>query len=207
MTGLRTQLRASMPYREHSHNVRHWLPQQLAHLPTGRCRCLPERPLRQRCVRQTRPRYIRQELRDGRTHGVQTRTEPLRPIAVACALERHPERIPRGVRMEKDSIRPLRVRVYQRQHHRDSHGLRRRHSHLVDQKKKELTDRFEMTDMGEVKRILGIDVQRDYEQGTLAISQEHYGTHFWSGSECKRPTVSTPGYGAEISTNQPQTKS
>ncbi|CAB1110240.1 unnamed protein product [Ectocarpus sp. CCAP 1310/34] len=45
---------------------------------------------------------------------------------------------------------------------------------LVDQKKKELTDRFEMTDMGEVKRILGIDVQRDYEQGTLAISQEHY---------------------------------
>ena len=128
-TGLRTQLRASMPYREHSHNVRHWLPQQLAHLPTGRCRCLPERPLRQRCVRQTRPRYIRQELRDGRTHGVQTRTEPLRPIAVACALERHPERIPHGVRMEKDSIRPLRVRVYQRQHHRDSHGLRRRHSH------------------------------------------------------------------------------
>ena len=104
-------------------------PQQLAHLPTGRCRCLPERPLRQRCVRQTRPRYIRQELRDGRTHGVQTRTEPLRPIAVACALERHPERIPHGVRMEKDSIRPLRVRVYQRQHHRDSHGLRRRHSH------------------------------------------------------------------------------
>ena len=128
-TGLRTQLRASMPYREHSHNVRHWLPQQLVHLPTGRCRCLPERPLRQRCVRQTRPRYIRQELRDGRTHGVQTRTEPLRPIAVACALERHPERIPHGVRMEKDSIRPLRVRVYQRQHHRDSHGLRRRHSH------------------------------------------------------------------------------
>ncbi|CAB1105976.1 unnamed protein product [Ectocarpus sp. CCAP 1310/34] len=44
---------------------------------------------------------------------------------------------------------------------------------LVDQKKKELTDRFEMTDMGEVKRILGIDVERDYEQGTLAILQEH----------------------------------
>eukprot|EP00903_Cladosiphon_okamuranus_P011475 g10808.t1 len=45
---------------------------------------------------------------------------------------------------------------------------------LVDQKKKELTDRFEMVDMGEVKRILGIDVQRDYEQGALAISQEHH---------------------------------
>ncbi|CAB1099959.1 unnamed protein product [Ectocarpus sp. CCAP 1310/34] len=56
---------------------------------------------------------------------------------------------------KNDSIRPLRVRVYQRQHHRDSHGLRRRHfitggdQQLVDQKKKELTDRFEMTDMGE----------------------------------------------------------
>ena len=42
---------------------------------------------------------------------------------------------------------------------------------LVDIKRKELTDRFEMTDMGEVKRILGIDAKRDYEKGTLAISQ------------------------------------
>ncbi|CAB1108124.1 unnamed protein product [Ectocarpus sp. CCAP 1310/34] len=86
--------------------------------------------------------------------------------------------------MEKDSIRPLR---------------------LVDQKKKELTDRFEMTDMGEVKRILGIDVQRDYEQGTLAISQEHYVNTLLErfGMQEANP-VSTPGYGAEISTNQPQ---
>ena len=76
---------------------------------------------------------------------------------------------------------------------------------LVDQKKKELTDRFEMTDMGEVKRILGIDVQRDYEQGTLAISQEHYVNTLLErfGMQEANP-VSTPGYGAEISTNQPQ---
>ena len=75
---------------------------------------------------------------------------------------------------------------------------------LVDQKKKELTDRFEMTDMGEVKRILGIDVQRDYEQGTLAISQEHYVNTLLErfGMQEANP-VSTPGYGAEISTNQP----
>ncbi|CAB1107333.1 unnamed protein product [Ectocarpus sp. CCAP 1310/34] len=59
---------------------------------------------------------------------------------------------------------------------------------LTDQKKKDLTDRFEMTDMGEVRRILGIDVEADYEQGTLAISQEHYVNTFWNGSECKRPT-------------------
>ena len=76
---------------------------------------------------------------------------------------------------------------------------------LVDPKKKELTDRFEMTDMGEVKRILGIDVQRDYEQGTLAISQEHYVNTLLErfGMQEANP-VSTPGYGAEISTNQPQ---
>ena len=75
----------------------------------------------------------------------------------------------------------------------------------MDQKKKELTDRFEMTDMGEVKRILGIDVQRDYEQGTLAISQEHYVNTLLErfGMQEANP-VSTPGYGAEISTNQPQ---
>ena len=73
---------------------------------------------------------------------------------------------------------------------------------LVDQKKKELTDRFEMTDMGEVKRILGIDVQRDYEQGTLAISQEHYVNTLLERFGMN--PVSTPGYGAEISTNQPQ---
>ncbi|CAB1108536.1 unnamed protein product [Ectocarpus sp. CCAP 1310/34] len=41
---------------------------------------------------------------------------------------------------------------------------------LVNQKKNKPTDRFEMTDMGEVRRILGIDVERDCEQGTLGIS-------------------------------------
>eukprot|EP00171_Calliarthron_tuberculosum_P007519 IDg7519t1 len=44
----------------------------------------------------------------------------------------------------------------------------------VAQKKKELTDRFEMTDLGEVSRLLGIEVQRDYEEVTLAISQGPY---------------------------------
>ncbi|CAB1105745.1 unnamed protein product [Ectocarpus sp. CCAP 1310/34] len=104
------------------------------------------------------------------THGGQIKTEPLRPIAVAGALERHPGRVSHGVRMKKDSIRPLR-----------------------------------MTDMGGVKRILGIDVERVYEQGTLAISQEHYVNTLLErfGMQEANP-ASTPGYGAGLSTNQPQ---
>ena len=44
---------------------------------------------------------------------------------------------------------------------------------LVEQKK-ELKERFEMTDMGEVSRILGMEVTRDYDEGTLAITQTAY---------------------------------
>ncbi|CAB1109668.1 unnamed protein product [Ectocarpus sp. CCAP 1310/34] len=69
---------------------------------------------------------------------------------------------------------------------------------LVDQKKKDLTDQFEMTDMGKVKRTLGIDVEGEYEQGTPAISQEHYVNILLErfGMQEANP-VSTPGYGAE----------
>ena len=76
---------------------------------------------------------------------------------------------------------------------------------LVRTKKKELTDRFEMTDLGEVKRILGIEVQRNYEEGTLAISQGRYVATILErfGMKDANP-VSTPGYGTEISTEQPQ---
>ncbi|CAB1108809.1 unnamed protein product [Ectocarpus sp. CCAP 1310/34] len=66
-------------------------------------------------------------------------------------------------------------------------------------------DSFEMTDMGEVKRVIGIEVQRDYEHGTLAISQGPYARDILQryGMEQANP-VSTPGYGAELSTEQPQ---
>ncbi|CAB1114594.1 unnamed protein product [Ectocarpus sp. CCAP 1310/34] len=62
-----------------------------------------------------------------------------------------------------------------------------------------------MTDMGEVKRVIGIEVQRDYEHGTLAISQGPYARDILQryGMEQANP-VSTPGYGAELSTEQPQ---
>ncbi|CAB1110220.1 unnamed protein product [Ectocarpus sp. CCAP 1310/34] len=76
---------------------------------------------------------------------------------------------------------------------------------IVSRKKKELMDSFEMTDMGEVKRVIGIEVQRDYEHGTLAISQGPYARDILQryGMEQANP-VSTPGYGAELSTEQPQ---
>ena len=45
------------------------------------------------------------------------------------------------------------------------------YTHDSEQKKKELKERSEMTDMGEVSRILGMEVTRDYDEGTLAITQ------------------------------------
>ena len=44
----------------------------------------------------------------------------------------------------------------------------------VKQKKKKLKERFEMTDIGEISRILGMEVTRDYDEGTLAITQTAY---------------------------------
>ncbi|KAL4018000.1 hypothetical protein IC575_021587 [Cucumis melo] len=40
--------------------------------------------------------------------------------------------------------------------------------------KKQLSNEFEMKDLGELKRILGMDVKRDKEKGLLTISQESY---------------------------------
>ena len=42
---------------------------------------------------------------------------------------------------------------------------------LVEQRKEEIKERFKMTDMGEVSRILGLEVTRDFNEGTLAITQ------------------------------------
>eukprot|EP00752_Nemacystus_decipiens_P015554 g13877.t1 len=78
-------------------------------------------------------------------------------------------------------------------------------SDLVNKKKTELTDTFEMTDLGEVERILGIEVQRDYDQGTMTISQGRYVATILERFEMQAANpVSTPGYGVEISTEQPQ---
>ncbi|CAB1109543.1 unnamed protein product [Ectocarpus sp. CCAP 1310/34] len=78
-------------------------------------------------------------------------------------------------------------------------------SRAISMIKKKLTQRFKMTDMGEVKLVLGMEIKRDRNQGTLTISQEAYSKSIlerFGMSECK-PT-STPGYGSELSNKQPE---
>ena len=76
---------------------------------------------------------------------------------------------------------------------------------IVKQLKKALTNRFAMTDMGEVSLIFGMKVTRDYKQGTLSISQVDYVNSIlerFGMKDCN--PVHTPGYGSEISSEQPE---
>ena len=62
-----------------------------------------------------------------------------------------------------------------------------------------------MTDKGEASLVLGIEIKRDRQLGTLTISQEAYSKSIlerFGMSDCK-PT-STPGYGPELSNKQPE---
>ena len=53
-----------------------------------------------------------------------------------------------------------------------------------------------MTDMGEVTRILGMEVKRDCDQGTLAITQTDYVENLLERFEMQNANVAhTPGYG------------
>ena len=45
---------------------------------------------------------------------------------------------------------------------------------LLNKLKKKLMNRFEMSDMGDVSRILGMNVTRDREKGTITINQKDY---------------------------------
>ena len=68
-----------------------------------------------------------------------------------------------------------------------------------------LQKRFKMTDMGEASLVLGMEIKRDREAGTLTISQDPFLKSIlerFGMSDCK-PT-STPGYGSAISNNQPE---
>ena len=70
---------------------------------------------------------------------------------------------------------------------------------LVEQKK-ELKERFEMTDMGEVSRILGMEVTRDYDEGTFAITQTAYVDNILERFGMQNANAAhTPGYGPELS--------
>ena len=76
---------------------------------------------------------------------------------------------------------------------------------IVKQLKKALTNWFAMTDMGEASVLLGKKVTRDYKQGTLPISQVNYVNSIlerFGMKDCN--PVHTPGYGSEISNEQPE---
>ncbi|CAB1113505.1 unnamed protein product [Ectocarpus sp. CCAP 1310/34] len=71
--------------------------------------------------------------------------------------------------------------------------------------KNKLKQRSKMTDMGEVKLVLGMEIKRDRNQGTLTTSQEAYSKSILErfGMSERKPT-STPGYGSELSNKQPE---
>ena len=76
---------------------------------------------------------------------------------------------------------------------------------VVESIKRKLMERFKMTDMGDVSLVLGVQVTRDGQDKTLNISQENYTKSIlekFCMANCK-PT-STPGYGPELSTKQPE---
>ena len=65
-------------------------------------------------------------------------------------------------------------------------------------------NRFEMPDMGDVSRILGMNVTRDREKRTTTISQKDYTEDVvqrYGMKDCN--PAYTPGVGPELSLNQP----
>ena len=63
-------------------------------------------------------------------------------------------------------------------------------SEAMSMAKKKLQKRFKMTDMGPASLVLGMEIKRACEQGTLTISQEAYISQSSRGSECR--TASRP---------------
>ena len=69
-------------------------------------------------------------------------------------------------------------------------------SEAISMVKGKLQKRFKMTDMGEASLVLGMEVKRDREAGTLTISQETYCKSIleqFGVSDCK-PTSTPAGY-------------
>ena len=75
---------------------------------------------------------------------------------------------------------------------------------LLGKLKKQLMDRFEMTYLGDVSKVLGINITRDRENGTITIDQKDYTEEIlecYVMSNCN--VAFTPGVGTEISLDQP----
>ena len=45
---------------------------------------------------------------------------------------------------------------------------------VLGKMKKQLMDRFEMTNLGDVSKVLGMNVTRDRETGTITVDQKDY---------------------------------
>ena len=76
---------------------------------------------------------------------------------------------------------------------------------LLDKLKKHLMDRFEMTDMGDVSRVRGMNATRDREGGTITINKKDYMDDIIQSYEmrgCNR--TYTPGVVPELSVDQPE---
>ena len=71
------------------------------------------------------------------------------------------------IRQDKDSIEVISVYV-------DNFGLFTDSKGGMIKLKGELNKNFQMTELGEMKKILGIRIERDRKQGTLTMSQGHY---------------------------------
>ena len=64
-----------------------------------------------------------------------------------------------------------------------------------------------MTDIGEISRIQGMEVTRDYDEETLAIAQTAYVDNFLERFGMQHANAAhTPGYGPELSAEQPEDK-
>ena len=75
---------------------------------------------------------------------------------------------------------------------------------LLGKLKKQLMDRFEMTDLGDVSKVLGMNVTWDRENGTITIDQKDYTEDILERYGMKNCNVAfTPGVGPEISLDQP----
>ena len=71
------------------------------------------------------------------------------------------------IRQDKDSIEVILVFV-------DDFGVFANSKGGMIKLKGELNEKFQVTELGEMKKILGIRIERDREQGTLTMSQGHY---------------------------------
>ena len=75
---------------------------------------------------------------------------------------------------------------------------------LLGKLKKQLMDRFEMTGLGDMSKMLGMNVTRDRENGTVTIDQKDYTEDILQRYGMTNCNVAlTPGVGPEISLDQP----